>query len=47
MTKEHETIKRLVEWANYMGGFDSQVWRDAKQLLDSADQEEKHDATRD
>ena len=33
MTKEQEIIARLLEWAEYMGGFDSQVWRDAEELM--------------
>ena len=32
---ERDLIKRLVEWQQYMGGFDAQVWRDAESFLES------------
>jgi len=30
-----EMLKRLVEWQQYMGGFDATVWREAERLVDS------------
>lgn len=35
MSKERDILQRLVEWSNYMGGFDATVWRDAEDLLDT------------